>query len=535
MDNLLSIVTFTPALAGLILAVFLRGADEMAQRNARWVALFATGLTFVMSLFVVFGFDPDAPGFQFPEERVWMFGLQYKMGVDGLSVMFVVLTAFIMPLVIAASWEVVHRVKEYMISLLLLETFVLGALMSLDLVLFFLFLEAATVPLFLLIGIWGGAGRETASFGALLASAFGAIFLLSAMIVMFTEAGTTDIDRLMDHQFSTETITVLGFDVMGGLQTLLCLALILGLAVKLPIWPLHTWHTNAQARAPIAAAVVLSAILTMLAGYGLLRIALPIFPTGVLYLSPLLFAFASVTALFAAVSALAQTDFRKMTAYVSMVLIAIAAMGLFSVTRQGLDGAILLLLSQGLIASGLVLAGGVLLHRMDTTQMDSFGGLSIRMPVFSVLLLLIIWAALGLPGSAGFVAVFLTLTGLAEARPWAAVLALIALGLIAGALLVAFRRIMRGDLIKERLKSVEDLDLRERLTLLPVGAAVLALGLYPTFVTERISGATDRLAALFEQVQETEDQALLRSRGQIQAVSAAFIDPARDNTAPLAR
>ena len=271
------------------------------------VALFATALTFLVSLFILFGFEPDAPGFQFVEERDWMFGLRYKMGVDGLSVMFVGLTAFILPLVVVASWGGTHRVKEYMISLLLLETFVLGALMSLDLVLWFLFLEAAMVPLFLLIGIWGGPGRETASLGALLASAFGAVFLLGAMIVMFTEAGTTDIDRLMDHQFGAEPISVLGYEVQGGLQTLLCLALIAGLAVKLPIWPLQAWFTEAQARAPIAVAVVLCALLTMLAGYGVVRIVLPIFPIGVMQTSPFLVALAALTALYAALSALAQT------------------------------------------------------------------------------------------------------------------------------------------------------------------------------------------------------------------------------------
>ncbi len=507
MDNLLSIVTFTPALAALILAVFLRGEDEMAQGNARWVALFATALTFAMSLFILFGFDPAAPGFQFVEERDWMFGLQYKVGVDGLSVMFVGLTAFLMPLIVAASWGGTHRVKEFMISLLLLETFALGALMSLDLVLLFLFLEGAMVPLCLLIGIWGGPGRETASVGALLASAFGAVFLLGAMIVMFTEAGTTDIDRLMDHQFGTEAVPVLGIDVPGGLQTLLCLALIAGLAFKLPIWPLHAWFADAQARAPVAAAVVLCAVLTMLAGYGVLRIVLPIFPVGVMQLAPLLFALASVTALYAALSALAQTEFRHLASYVSMAQISIAAMGLFSVTRQGLDGAILLLLSQGLVAAGLIFSAGILYHRTQTTRFEAFGGLSLRMPVFSALLLLIIWTALGLPGSTGFVALFLTVTGLTAATPWAAGVALIALAVIAGALLNAFRRIMRGDLIKENLKSVEDLTAKERWTLLPLAAAVLALGLYPAFVTERIGGATGALAARFEEEKAARTQA----------------------------
>ena len=535
MDNILSIITFTPALAGRILAAFLRGEDEMAQRNARWVALFATSLTLLMSLILLVGFDTDLPGFQFVEDRAWMFGLQYKLGIDGLNVMFVGLTAFIMPLVIATSWDVTHRVKEYMISLLLLETFVLGALVSLDLVLFFLFLEAAMVPLFLLIGIWGGPGRETASFGALVASALGAVLLLGATIVMFTEAGTTDIDRLMDHQFGAEDVSVLGLNVPGGLQTLLCLAVITGFAIKLPIWPLHSWHATAQARAPVAAAVVLSAIVTALAAYGLLRLALPIFPVGALHLSPLFFAFAVVTALYAAMTALSQTDFRKVTASVSMALVSVAAMGLFSGSQQGLDGAILLLLSQGLVACGLLLSASVLLHRTNTTDLEAFGGLSIRMPLFSVLLILIIWTAIGLPGSAGFAAVFLTLAGLSGDRPWAVLVALVVLALIAGALLAAFRKIMRGDLIKESLKSVEDLDLRERLTLIPVAAAIVVLGLYPALVTERVGGATEALAVLFEEIKETEMQASRPSEKLLQTDSTAFLDQGREVAVPFSR
>lgn len=502
MDNLLSIVIFTPALAGLILAIFLRGDDDLAHRNARWVALFVTTLTFLMSLFILLGFDPADPDFQFVEENDWIFGLQYKLGVDGLNVIFVGLTAFVMPLVIAASWDQAIRVKEFMISLLLLETFVLGALLSLDLVLFFLFLEAAMVPLFLLIGIWGGPGRETASLSAVIVSAVGAVFLLGAMIVMFTEAGTTDIERLMGHQFSTEDVAVLGLDVVGGMQTLLCLAIILGLCVKLPFWPFHAWHPNAMARAPLAAAIMLGAMLALLAGYGLLRIALPILPSGILQLAPLVFTLAGITALYAAIAALTQTDFRKIVAYLSLSQLSIAAMGVFSLTRQGLDGAILLLISQGLVIAGLLICAGILAARQESTQLEAFGGLSIRMPVFSGLMLALIWFGLGLPGGAGFVAFFLTISGLAVAMPWLALAVFISLAILAAALLGAFRKLMRGNLMKERLKSVEDLTWQERATLVPLVAAIICLGIFPSLVLERTGMATQRLVTLFEQERE---------------------------------
>lgn len=345
---------------------------------------------------------------------------------------------------------------------------------------------------------------------------------------MFTEAGTTDISRLLDHQFAKEDIRLLGLDVAGGIQTLLCLAVTLGLAVKLPIWPLHAWHPDAQLRAPLAAAIVLSALLTLLAGYGLLRIALPIFPTGALQLSPLIFALASATALFAAVSALSQSDFRKMVAYISMTLIALAAMGLFSLNRQGFDGAIILMLSQGLVAGGLLLSAGVLLDRQNSTRLDSFGGLSIKMPVFAGLMLFMIWTALGLPGSAGFVALVLTLSGLAAASPWVVIVAFVSLGLIAGALLSAFRKIMRGDLIKESLKSVEDLKPRERLTLMSVAAVTLVLGLYPAFVTDRTGAATQSLAELFEQERQAGLETSKSFAGFTHPAQTASLRPLRD-------
>ncbi|MGR3547048.1 MAG: NADH-quinone oxidoreductase subunit M, partial [Roseovarius sp.] len=252
MDNLLSIVTFIPAVAAAILAVFLRGSDEAAQRNAKWVALIATTLTFVVSLFILFEFDASNTGFQFVEDREWLLGLKYKMGVDGISVLFVMLTTFMMPLTIAASWGVTTRVKEYMIAFLLLETLMLGVFMALDLVLFYLFFEAGLIPMFLIIGIWGGKDRIYASFKFFLYTFLGSVLMLVAMVAMFADAGTTDIAALLKHEFESETFSVLGVHVIGGMQTLMFLAFFASFAVKMPMWPVHTWLPDAHVQAPTA-------------------------------------------------------------------------------------------------------------------------------------------------------------------------------------------------------------------------------------------------------------------------------------------
>ena len=279
-DSLLSLVTFIPTFAALILVIFLRGEDEMAQRNAKRVALTATVITFLVSIFVLAGFDPSDTGFQFVEERDWLMGLKYKLGVDGISILFVMLTTFIMPLVIWASWDVKVRVKEYMIAFLLLETLMLGVFMALDLVLFYLFFEAGLIPMFLIIGIWGGKDRIYASFKFFLYTFLGSVLMLVAMVAMYADAGTTDIEALMLHHFSSEGFSVLGIYIVGGMQTLMFLAFFASFAVKMTLWPVHTWLPDAHVQAPTAGSVVLAAILLKMGGYGFLRFSLPMFPIG---------------------------------------------------------------------------------------------------------------------------------------------------------------------------------------------------------------------------------------------------------------
>ena len=315
MDNLLSIVTFIPALAALILLVFLRGEDEAAQRNAKWVALMATALTFLVSLFILAQFDPSDTGFQMVEEHDWLLGLQYKMGVDGISVLFVMLTTFIMPLTIWASWDVKVRVKEYMIAFLVLETLMLGVFMALDLVLFYLFFEGGLIPMFLIIGIWGGKERIYASFKFFLYTFLGSVLMLVAMVGMFADAGTTDMVQLLKHQFGSETFSLMGFQIIGGMQTLLWLAFFASFAVKMPMWPVHTWLPDAHVQAPTAGSVVLAAILLKMGGYGFLRFSLPMFPVASDLLAPLVFWMSAIAIVYTSLVALVQEDMKKLIAY----------------------------------------------------------------------------------------------------------------------------------------------------------------------------------------------------------------------------
>ena len=498
MDNLLSIVTFLPAVAGVILALFLRGSDEAAQTNAKWVALIATTLTFVLSLFILFGFDASNPDFQFVEEREWILGLTYKMGVDGVSVLFVMLTTFLMPLTIAACWEVKTRVKEYMIAFLFLETLMLGVFCALDLVLFYLFFEGGLIPMFLIIGIWGGKNRIYASFKFFLYTFLGSVLMLVAMIAMALDAGTTDIPSLMAHRFGTETISVLGIQVVGGLQTMLWLAFFASFAVKMPMWPVHTWLPDAHVQAPTAGSVVLAAILLKMGGYGFLRFSLPMFPVASDIMAPLVLWLSAIAIVYTSLVALAQQDMKKLIAYSSVAHMGYVTAGIFSANQQGLDGAIFQMISHGFISGALFLCVGVIYDRMHTRDIDAYGGLVNRMPVYALLFMLFTMANVGLPGTSGFVGEFLTLVGMFQANTWVAVVATTGVILSAAYGLWLYRRVVLGDLIKESLKSITDMTLRERAIFAPLVAMTLLLGVYPSLVTDIIGPSVAHLLDGYE-------------------------------------
>ena len=498
MDNLLSIITFMPLVAAAILAFFLKGDDEAAQRNAKWLALIATSATFLVSIFLITGFDPMDTGFQFVEEREWILGLTYKMGVDGISVLFVMLTTFLMPLVIAACWDVTYRVKEYMIAFLVLETLMIGVFTALDLVLFYVFFEAGLIPMFLIIGIWGGKERIYASFKFFLYTFLGSVLMLVAMIAMYVDAGTTDIPTLLNHQFGSDTFSLAGIQIVGGMQTLLWVAFFASFAVKMPMWPVHTWIPDAHVQAPTAGSVVLAAILLKMGGYGFLRFSLPMFPVASDLLAPFVLWISAIAIVYTSLVALAQKDMKKLIAYSSVAHMGFVTMGIFAANQQGLDGAIFQMLSHGFISGALFLCVGVIYDRMHTREIDAYGGLVNRMPAYALIFMLFTMANVGLPGTSGFVGEFLTLMGVFQVNTWVAAVAATGVILSAAYALWLYRRVVMGDLIKESLKSITDMTLRERAIFAPLVFMTLLLGVYPSLVTDVIGPSVEALVAQYD-------------------------------------
>ncbi|MDZ4093760.1 MAG: NADH-quinone oxidoreductase subunit M [Paracoccaceae bacterium] len=509
MENVLSIVTFIPAVAAAILALFLRGDDGAAQKNAKWVALFATSITFVVSLALLSGFDPADTGFQFVEDYDWIIGLKYKMGIDGISILFVMLTTFLMPITILACWGVETRVKEYMIAFLMLETLMLGVFCALDLVLFYLFFEAGLIPMFLIIGIWGGKARIYAAFKFFLYTFLGSVLMLVAMIAMYVDAGTTDIALLLKHDFAHEALGIAGFQIVGGLQTLLFLAFFASFAVKMPMWPVHTWLPDAHVQAPTAGSVVLAAILLKMGGYGFLRFSLPMFPVGADLLTPMVLWMSVIAIVYTSLVALAQSDMKKLIAYSSVAHMGYVTMGIFAANQQGVDGAIFQMISHGFISGALFLCVGVIYDRMHTREIDAYGGLVNRMPAYALIFMFFTMANVGLPGTSGFVGEFLTLMGIFQVNTLVAAVATSGVILSAAYALWLYRRVMFGDLIKEALKSITDMTGRERLIFAPLVVMTLLLGVYPSLVTNIIGPSVTALVTDYHAALPVADGAAL--------------------------
>ena len=498
---MLSLVTFLPLIGAAVLGLFLRGDDAAAQRNAKWVALFTTAATFVASLVVLARFDPAVAGFQLVEDRQWLLGLRYKLGVDGISVLFVMLTTFLMPLVIASAWSVTERTKEYMIAFLVLETLMIGVFVALDLILFYLFFEGGLIPMFLIIGIWGGKDRIYASFKFFLYTFLGSVLMLVAMVAMFSQAGTTDIPTLLAHDFPSQTFEILGIPVVGGMQTLLFVAFFASFAVKMPMWPVHTWLPDAHVQAPTAGSVVLAAILLKMGGYGFLRFSLPMFPVGSEVMQGFVLWLSAIAIVYTSLVALVQTDMKKLIAYSSVAHMGFVTMGIFAANQQGIDGAIFQMLSHGFISGALFLIVGVIYDRMHTRDIAAYGGLVNRMPAFALVFMLFTMANVGLPGTSGFVGEFLTLLGTFQVNTWVAAVACTGVILSAGYALWLYRRVVMGDLVREALRTITDMTARERAVFAPLVVMTLLLGVYPALVTDIIGPAVGSLVERVEMAQ----------------------------------
>ena len=405
------------------------------------------------------------------------------------------LTTFMMPLVIYASWGVTTRVKEYMVAFLFLETLMLGVFMALDLVLFYLFFEAGLIPMFLIIGIWGGKNRIYASFKFFLYTLLGSVLMLIAMIAMYADAGTADIPTLMTHQFGSEDFSVLGIHVVGGMQTLLFLAFFASFAVKMPMWPVHTWLPDAHVQAPTAGSVVLAAILLKMGGYGFLRFSLPMFPVGSAVLADLVFWMSAIAIVYTSLVALVQEDMKKLIAYSSVAHMGYVTLGIFAANQQGIDGAIFQMLSHGFISGALFLCVGVIYDRMHTREIDAYGGLVNRMPAYALIFMFFTMANVGLPGTSGFVGEFLTLMGIFRVNTWVALFATSGVILSAAYALWLYRRVVMGDLIKESLKSITDMGTRERVIFAPLVIMTLLLGVYPALALDVIAPAVENLVS----------------------------------------
>ncbi|ESZ20430.1 MAG: NADH-quinone oxidoreductase subunit M [Mesorhizobium sp.] len=479
---ILSLVTFLP-LVGVLFILLINDDSENARRNIRAIALWTTGITFIISLFIWTGFDNAEPGFQFVEKFAWLdSGISYHMGVDGISMLFVILTTFLMPLCILASWESIEkRVKAYMIAFLLLETLMIGVFCALDIVLFYVFFEAGLIPMFIIIGVWGGKRRVYASFKFFLYTLAGSVLMLLAIMAMFFQSGTTDIPTLLTHNFP------------ASMQTWLWLAFFASFAVKMPMWPVHTWLPDAHVEAPTAGSVILAAILLKMGGYGFLRFSLPMFPIASEMFAPLVFALSVVAIIYTSLVALMQEDMKKLIAYSSVAHMGFVTMGIFAMNQEGVQGAIFQMLSHGLVSGALFLCVGVIYDRMHTRDIDAYGGLVNNMPKYATVFMIFTMANVGLPGTSGFVGEFLTMLGVFRVNTWVAFFAATGVILSAAYALWLYRRVIFGALTKDSLKGLLDLSTREKVIIYPLAVLVIFFGVYPAPVFDATAASVKAL------------------------------------------
>ena len=480
----LSIVTFTPLVGAILILLLVRGSPEDVARNARWSALWTSGITFFISLFIWVNFDTSTHAFQFVEKAPWMpeYKINYHMGVDGISMFFVLLSTLLTPICIGASWNAIQdKVKEYMVAFLVLETMMVGMFCALDFVAFYIFFEAVLIPMFLIIGVWGGPRRVYAAFKFFLYTLLGSVLMLLAILVAYFQAGTTDIPTLM------------AFDFPLNLQYWMWLAFFASFAVKVPMWPVHTWLPDAHVEAPTAGSVILAGVLLKMGGYGFLRFSLPMLPEASEFFTPLVYGLSIVAVIYTSLVALAQDDMKKLIAYSSIAHMAFVTVGIFAGNEQAIAGSIIQMLSHGIVSAALFLCVGVVYDRIHSREIETYGGLVHRMPFYAFVFLLFTLASVGLPGTSGFVGEILVLVGTFKANTWVA--ALIATGMVLGAayMLYLYRRVIFGELTKEHLMKITDLNKREILIFAPLVVIVIWMGVYPAPFLEAIDSSVANL------------------------------------------
>ncbi|MHB0768092.1 NADH-quinone oxidoreductase subunit M [Bradyrhizobium sp. 5.13L] len=479
---ILSVTTFLP-LVGALIVYLSRGDDEAARRNSRWIALWTTLITFAVSVILVMRFDASNPDFQFVEKANWLAtGITYHMGVDGISLPLVILTTAVMPFCIIASWKAItRRVREYMMAFLILETLMIGTFSALDLVLFYLFFEGGLIPMFLIIGVWGGPRRVYASFKFFLYTLLGSVLMLLAIMALYWNGGTTDIPTLMHTA------------VPRSLQTWAWLAFFASFAVKMPMWPVHTWLPDAHVEAPTAGSVVLAAIMLKMGGYGFLRFSLPMFPLASHDFAPLMFTLSAIAIIYTSLVALMQEDMKKLIAYSSVAHMGFVTMGIFAGTMQGVAGGVFQMISHGIVSGALFLCVGVVYDRLHTREIAAYGGLVNRMPLYAMTFMVFTMANVGLPGTSGFVGEFMTLLGTFKVSIPTAFFASFGVILSAAYALWLYRKVVFGALVKPSLTSMKDLTFRECLTLFPMIALTILFGIYPKPVLDMSAASVQQL------------------------------------------
>src|SRR6202167_4487760 len=488
---LLSITTFLP-LVGALAILLLRGGEEESARIARWIALWISLATFAVSVEVWAAFDPGRADFQLIEKADWLpdFNIGYRMGIDGISLFFVLLSTFLTPICVIASWTSVRvRVKEYMIAFLVLETMMVGTFCALDLFVFYVFFEGVLIPMFLIIGVWGGPRRVYSAFKFFLYTLTGSVLMLLAILAIYFETGTSDIRE------------ALAYDFPPNLQIWLWLAFFASFAVKVPMWPVHTWLPDAHVEAPTAGSVILAGVLLKMGGYGFIRFSLPMFPDASATFAPLVYTLSVVAIIYTSLVALAQEDMKKLIAYSSVAHMGFVTIGIFTVTPEGLQGAMIQMLSHGVVSAALFLCVGVIYDRLHTREIARYGGLVNNMPRYALAFMIFMLASVGLPGTSGFVGEFLSLIGAYQVNTWVAFLATTGLILGAAYMLYLYRRVVFGTITKDDVRTMLDLSPREVLIFAPMIAVVLWMGIYPSSFLRPMQPS---LANLIERVQVSE-------------------------------